>query len=112
MSLTAYAHNEMLDKLVNDTNIYVAALTSGSDADEILTGRRLMTFAAADASSVTGSSNTGITISAGLTVTHLALFDALRTGNGNLVGIFSLDSPETFANEGTLSVTDLTITLS
>lgn len=69
-----------------------------------------MDFSASSQSSVSGDSKSDITILAGTTVKNLALFDALTEGNH--LGTFYLDNPETFSNEGGLGVINLTITLS
>lgn len=109
MSLTVFSKNKMLDHLTTYQTLYITALTSSDTADEVLTGRKVVSFSSAASGSVVGASAEDIVISAGTTVTHLAVFDEV-TG-GDALGVFSLQNPETFTNEGSLSVTGLTITL-
>lgn len=107
--LTTEAKNKMLDHLVGTTTLYLAGLTSVNPADEILTARKSVTFAAASGGSVVGNSDEDLVITAGTTVSHIALYDAV-TG-GLLLGRFPLTVLESFGSEGTLKVQNLTIEL-
>jgi len=109
MSLTVEARNKMLDHLVGTTQLYVAALHSEDVSDEILTGRKQIMFTTAEGGVVVGNSLEDLIISIGFTVTHIALYDTAT--EGVLLGVFSLTNPETFANEGSLTIQNLTITL-
>lgn len=110
MGLTITARNKMLDHLVNEVPLYVGGLTSENGSDEILTGRKQITFTTAVGGVVVGNSAEPLVISLGTTITHVAIFDS-DTG-GELLGVFPLTTPETFSNEGSLNITGLSITLS
>ena len=110
MSLTTATKNKLLDYLATDEILYAAGLTSEALEDEITTGRQVVVFTAAADAVITGSTPTPIDVLAGTTITHLALYNALTDGEN--IGIFAITSPETFANDGELSVIGLSITLS
>ncbi len=109
MALTLESKNKMLDHLMKSTPLYVAGLTSLSEADAILTGRKPIEFTDAVDGITTGNSLEPLTISAGTTIVSVALYTDVTAGE--LLGIFELTLPETYANEGSLSVNNLTISL-
>ena len=108
MSLTVKTLNNMLDSVFSQ-DLFVAALTDADASAEVLTGRKPISFTAANIGAVLGNSDEDLVIQAGTTVTHLAIFDSLTSGD--LICILELTDPESYSNEGSMSVRDLSISL-
>lgn len=109
MSITTKVLNSMLENAIRSFDTYVTALTEADISSEILTGRKVINFSEASAGSIIGDSEEDLVISEGTTITHLAVFDSQE--DGELLCIVELENPETFSNEGSLSVKQLKISL-
>lgn len=109
MSITTKVLNDMLNGFIAIHDTYVTALTEPDISSEILTGRKAIDFSEASAAYIVGDSLEDLVIPEGTTVTHLAVFDSEQ--DGELLCIVELDNPETFSNEGSLSVKQLKISL-
>lgn len=113
MPMTEAAKNIMLDALPN--TVYASAHTALPDENgsaEVIGGtyaRKSFTIAAASAANRDSSSQPVMDIPAGTTITHVGYWTAV-TG-GTFLG-FKAITAETFSNAGTLTVSDVDITIS
>ena len=106
MAITVYTQDYMLDHLVTSKTLYVAASSTSVD-DLQSNGRQVLTFPdPASGGSVTGTVE-DLVIPAGNTVATIKVYDDL-TG-GEVILTHSLANPETYTNEGSLSIDTITI---
>jgi hypothetical protein len=109
MAITVYTQDYMLDNLITNKTLYVAASSSTND-DLQNNGRQLLTFAnPSSGGSVTGTVP-DLVIPAGNTVATIKVYDDLVAGE--VILTHELGTPEPYANEGSLSIDTITIQVS
>lgn len=113
MAFSTFGKNQMLDSLV--AAYYVSAHTADpgdSGTNEVAGGvyaRQLISFAPASGGSRDSDVQPGIPIPGGTDVTHVGLWDS--PAGGNFLGSFSVGTTRSFADDGTLNVTDMDLTI-
>ena len=120
--LSNYLENKLLDHALRNTSytpattvyltLFVGSPTdAGSGGAEVSVTRQAVTFGAASSGAVSNSSSVSFTSMPAVTVTHVAVYDHLSSGNLLIHGALSSTVTAASGDTFTIQANDLDITL-